>query len=640
MASAEALVATLRVSARREALGEALAAYLRPPRRLALWHHEVEPLLPTEGGEHVAPFWATVEQREILATRGCRNSRGVAGRALAPVSLNGECAFLVWVEACIEPTDGGASATPACLWAEAVEALWVGAAAAIRQYPHAWPLDPRRDLRFRVLDVDGAVLDLREERIEGGSLGLAAAVATWSALARRPVRGDLVFTGLVASLVNGTSAQIREVHHVEVKAKEAVDAGLRLCAPGESARQGHISVEPIDTVADALAAAFGPKYEDPSQCPAPPRYDTALALAALDLAYRANAGGHGWLRLGQRLQHLAGAPTLPRVLRPVALARAGACFGHAGRTLDSLPLLRDAIALVDAGVEVDGPDEVVARTHLANGLRADYDFGAAAEQAERAWHLAERLRLHKDGVNARSTLGQVLMGAGRVEEALEHLRHAVDYYDARRSPECPRNHCYVVDAFARLGRFEDAERERRIAEEHLRDAPVDQQRNHGAFLAYALLGGRVRHLRRAAATSADWAQVAAQAEQALKLLPRERVWPRAGLERVRAAAQFRMEPEEARPETLERLRRDARELELNERASIPAWQLRLGIAEAALVAAARGEAAAARALADEVTQAVPPQAARWLEGEIRSIRGATPESLRDAIFALLDREQY
>lgn len=639
MPQAEVEVAPgLTVEERRKRLEEALARFEACP-SLAMRQEVLEPALPWQGTRRCLPFWVEEAQRRRLS-RWYQPFRTEPGRALGVVAESRGRAFLVWVECRIAPAEGAGRTPPAALWAEAVESLWAGAAAALRLYPHIWPIAPARDLAFRILDLDGEQLELGQERIRGQSLGLAAAVATWSALADRAPQFGQAFTGLVEGAGAAVDARVREVQELPAKGREARAAGQVLHASAESVPAcgaAGADLAPVERVGQALLAAFGEGFDAPRTCREPPNYDLALALEKLDLTYRSLRDGTRWERLGASFLHLAEAPRLPARWRPLALARAGACFGHKAKTLLSLSLLRRAIALLpDLEHEVEGEVEVQARTHLANGLRADYDLPAAAEEAEAAWRLAERLRLRKDAVNARSTLGQILLGMGRTEEALPHLTAARDYYDAAQSTECPRNHCYVADALARSGRFEEARSEIALGRNHLEHASPRDRAFQERFFAHAFVGGLVRNLRHREDPT-GWREVAATAAEVLGL-PSPMEWPGPSLRRYAVAAAMRGPPAPDLPRLAAELRAEAGALPADK--PLLAWHLVLGLGEMALVVARRGEPDLARALTREVSAAMPEVVWKRMGEAARAAVEAPVPALADAILHLLELEQY
>lgn len=560
----------------RRRMDEAVASY-RNDRRFAV-RHEVERLLETG-----PPWWVPADTRSALEGLGIPipDISSPAGRALGVIALPTGDARLVWVDAALhEGDDTPSHAAPKALSAEAAESVWYGARIAVRLYPYHWPLAPREDLRFRLLDLQGVPVDTVEP-IRGQSLGLTGLVATWSLLSGRPAREPLVFTGALGYADRLREAPIVEVEDLPAKREETARAGGRFVRPWERDVPALPPDEPVRTVAEALTAAFGPRWDAPKQCRRPPHFDAALALESLDLAYRRNGDGLRWSELGERFEALCADGTLPQPQKALALARAGACWTHVNDVPRALRSLEEALAIVEsAGPNaVEGETELRVRTHLANAYRSEYRFAEAEAMARTSVSLGESLRLHRDAIKARSTLGQIFVVVGRTEAGLRYVAFARDFFDASRSPECVRSHTYVVQALARAGRLEEARREHALGLEHIAARSEPQhRRSDRAYLDYALLDGELRGLRRQPVDS-GWVALAEAASRALEGLAAP--WPRLGLQRVHDAAALRLaRGDSSRERVLDRARRDADRW--CER-PILAWHAALVLVEAALV---------------------------------------------------------
>ena len=193
---------------------------------------------------------------------------------------------------------------------------------------------------------------------------------------------------------------------------------------------------------------------------------------------------------------------------------------------------------------VEGAEEVIALTHLANAYRDQYRFEEARSAASCAVECANTLRLHRDGINAKSTLGQILVASGRASEGLPLVKAARDFYDTRRASECPRNHTYLVEALLRTGDLKEALREHQLGLEHNQQRGDPQGRRFNRlYLDYALLNGQLRLLRHDPDASVGrWNALYAETLRALDGFEqpwKDSPWPLPALRRVRDAAALR-----------------------------------------------------------------------------------------------------
>ncbi len=518
------------------------------------------------------------------------------GEALGVVVV-GEQGRLVRVRAHLEATPGpDPLPAPPGLSAEALDALHraVGAVAAL--YPVPWFADPARDLRFEVLDLRGAPLTLPAP-VVGGSLGAAGLLAVWSALVGQPPAPGRCATGALGLPPRGgrPCTPLLEVGDLGPKAAEAAAAGLELLQPGPD----------LPDAAALVARAFPAHGPGAAGLPDPPRFDPGLALELTELAYLRNGDGASWATLAARYQRLAAALPAPRAA--LARARAGACLCHQGRAAESIPLLQAALAACRADTEgTDAGVEIVTATHLAVSLRDLGRFAEAEARLREAIALGRAARRPVDRVNAESTLGQLLVAIGRVEEGLPLVRAARDFYVGRGAHDCPRNHTYLVTALGRAGRFGEAEEEWAAGvASNARFAEPSQRRNNRAYLDLARLDGRLRGMRDGAlpADPPAWDRLLTDAEEAHRAAgvgpEGQGPWPAAGLARVRAAAQLRVSPHLAPQLWAGAGRAAAQAAAWGDPES--AWQLSAMALEAALVGVPEAdgwvEAAAARALA-------------------------------------------
>jgi tetratricopeptide (TPR) repeat protein len=576
--------------------------------------------------------------RDDLSAWGLAPQEGVQGQALGVVVWK-QSAFLVSVVVSIEHNESLQEAPlPACLSPSSAASLRDAAYVALSHYPHVRSLDIPRQLRFRLLDLSGEELDL-SEKIEGRSLGLAAAVVTWSVLAQTPVPLGLAFTGALDAPLPGGETRVGWVEHVLTKRRAATAAGAWLVLPAANGAelepsQHTVAVSSMD---EALAQAFGPDWKSPLVCHPPPVQDVLADLAWLDLQYRRNTDGTRYPEFAKRFETFARSSTLPSARRPFATARAAACWTHCDRLeLAGLSQLRRTIDELNPE-EVDGVDEVAARTHLAGAYRDVYSFEEACTQAKLAWDLGQQLRTHDEKMKARSTLGQILTAMGRVEEGLAHLRAALEHYERSNSPECPRNHCYYIEALGRTGQFAEAEQEyeRGIlhCEERLEEAA---RRNQRAYLDYARLKVWLRMARAFPALHFRWKQLHEEAARAVEGLGSS--WPRTGLERIRDAAALRIL---ARVDEREAVLDRAAERFCTLRSKLLGWQCGLVFLEAALAELERGgELQKARQWLRTGLRAIPYRRAWRFLGVGRALRANSSSTFKDAILSIIDAEQY
>ena len=579
-----------------------------------------------------------------------------AGCALGVIAQTPTEASLVWLEVRHASPGGPLTAVgraipgPAALAAEAVDSLWRAASLAVSLYPHYWPLDPRRDLVFNLQDLDGQQVELGDgEPVSGGSLGLTALVATWSLLTGRAVDKPWVFSGALSADRFYANCEVLEVTRRAAKLREASAAGAVFVAAGcdrlHTLDPTDTRWRPADKVDSTLGRVFGKDWDSPDSCPLPDSFDAGVALGVLDMTYQ-RADGLGYASMAGRFEALGGAPDLPPASRILALARAGACHTHVGAMDRAVPLLEQAMEAVErlGPAQVEGREEVIARTHLAVALRDLYRMQSAADQARAAWNLAQQLRLHQDGINARSTLGQLLAGHGRATEGLSHVEAARDYYDARHSPECPRNHTYVVDALSRVGQLEQAAQEHALGVKHNDGRAIPAQRRvNRLYLDLALLKGRLRNLWRTPdGSTARWSALHDETIGALRRFAPgdDPHWPMPALLHVRDAAALRCARDRGSlDQVLEGARLRLRALGDDDPMR---WFCGMVLLEAALVGLDRGHGLdSARALALEGLAAARDLGDSYFALWIKTAEAAeSGEALREAVVGALAAESY
>ncbi len=409
---------------------------------------------------------------------------------------------------------------------------------AMRLYPAVILDVPGEDLVLEILDAEGEPLTFDPEvaepnaGIEGHSLELSAALATWSYLAGKPLRGDVVAS---AEMPGGDLGQLCIPGFLGGKRDAVLAIGARFMTGRSRRPGGEEGILFCPTLGDAVREAFPgqPRWNDPAAWRAPDTVPWQVALHRLDGEYRARPGhATGWL--APAFETLLAAMPEGCPGRPLAIARAAACHTHRGEPGRAYRLLRDLLDGFDLA-QMDGADEAQARIHLAVVLEDLYRFDEAAQAARDALEAATAIRSHEKRFEARSTLGRILVAAGEVDEGIEHLQTCVRQRDAEQHPECPRAHNYLVDALFRAGRFEEAEREANLAEEHNRLRPQTRRQREGndLYLAYIYGNGRLRRFRRdPAGASLPHAGVL---ERRAGESPR---WPDLGLRRLARAITF------------------------------------------------------------------------------------------------------
>ncbi len=451
------------------------------------------------------------------------------------------------------------------------------------------------------------------------------------------MRTGLVFTGDVEAQGKGTS--LRAMQYVSIKSREVSAAEALLVAPRANAGElSSASGIPVDDVAQALEAAFGLEWSSPSRRP-PPSGDPKTIEDSLERDYWEGRGG--WAQLGERFERFSMREGLTPRRRARSLARAGACWTHLNHSEQATRLLGEAQKLLaSVNNQLRRQDALEISNHLAVFYRDAYRFEEAIQQLSAALQGADGQT--EEAVQARSTLGQLLVCIGRWDEGLENVRAARDYYDAEQAVSCSRNHCYVIDALARAGRLEAASEEHALGTRHNQvwnaHAPDMWKRNQ-AFLDYARVNGELRALRGVRSPEA-FDRLAALTEQ-LPGVSDVGLWPGIGLERVRDAVRLRRLPSLLDRQAIVR----AALLEADLPFPLFAWHRALVPVEAALSELERGgDLERARAWLGEGLAKIPPieSARRFFAPYISRIHthAEEPEALLAAIKALLDAEQY
>jgi hypothetical protein len=563
-----------------------------------------------------------------------------AGQTLGVITLNepGEAALVLVQVECADLSRELEPEPPERLEPEAVSMLYQGAALALLLADQYDVRDVRRAFRFRVRQVDGSPLDV-PARIAGGSLGLAALVATWSLLSNQPVCGGLVFTGCVGT--RGKELVLHRVSHVAIKAQEVFSLGARLVLPHTNVGElpSTSNLQAVEDVPQALEVAFGSDWSASSRRP-PPAGDLKTVEEHLEQDYWAVRGG--WAMLAERFECFA-ERTHPNPRRSgKALARAGACWTHLNEMEKANHLLaRAGQVLASARHELRISDALEISNHLAVFYRDSYRFEEAIQKLTGIL-CHPRVDPHsREAVDARSTLGQILVCTGQWDEGLPHVEAARDYYDQEEEPGCSRNHTYVVDALARAGALEEARKEHALGSRHNRERnaqdPSAMRRNQ-AYLDYALVNGELRALR-AVSDPEEWNRLAILTKN-LPGATEVGVWPGIALERVRDAIQLRRVPSSADRDRI----RQAALSGATELFPLFSWHRALVSVEAALSELDRGgDTSLARTWLEEGLRKMPgfEGAQRFFAPYLLGIRNAgDPEALMRAIRALLDAEQY
>lgn len=115
----------------------------------------------------------------------------------------------------------------------------------------------------------------------------------------------------------------------------------------------------------------------------------------------------------------------------------GEALVQAGRTADSLPLLRRAAALA--------PDDAPTQFNLGVALSRTGDTQGALDQFRKA------VQLRPDNAEAQSSLALTMLETGKAQGAVEHFRIA-----ARLNPRDPKTRFNLAGALVRTGRTGDA----------------------------------------------------------------------------------------------------------------------------------------------------------------------------------------
>lgn len=432
------------------------------------------------------------------------------GCAIGVVATEGE-ARLVLVEVAWTHSDQPPSAT---LQGNASRAIHRAIELAGWHYPHPRTLLPGDHIRFAVVDLDGVPPSIP---IDGGSLGLAAFLATWSLLAQSPCPNGWVYTGQM-ELDHARGPLVGDVSHLDAKSAEVDRAGLRLR-----------TVEGTESVDGILQEIWGPNWRAPERWPRPRGYHAETALKRLDLDYQRGALHQRPDYAALRFAHLADTVEHPNE-QVLALSRAGMCWDRAQRSENALSALSRAIELAEEhhGV-VESDVQVSCRLSSAVSAMKAYRFHDAEHLCRRALEDAQRWQLVKLGGHLRATLAQVLFVTDRAQEAIEQLNQT------RHGSRMARD-AYRIRALARAQDWDEADRLGRDAVARILErSRAEQQHQDLAYLQHARLDCLLRRGRRAPA-SIDWVALADDAERAVSLV---RGRPRHALRRIGYAAGLR-----------------------------------------------------------------------------------------------------
>jgi len=589
---------------------------------------------------HVPPWASEVFVDRLRALPDARLELPPVGQAVGVISLVESTEAALVLVRCIrlESMPGPAPRPPPGLRSDAVDALYEGAAVALRLMDEYDVQDPRRLFRFDVSQLDGEPLPSAAE-VEGASLGLAALVATWSALIHHPVRVGRVFTGEILATPTDWNL-VRAVGKLTAKRREASAAGSVLVAPAAALAEAPSSSEAlgVETVERALEAAFEVRWDDPTRRQALTDPRTILWMLEADYWQAQQA----WPRLAQRFERFAGRKELSVSFQAWALARAGACWTHVNAPEQAGELLARAESLLRSDHRFSRSEALDVVNHIAVYYRDGYRFEDAIARLEEELAREGTDRYAEATLHARSTLGQVQTCLGRCAEGLENVRAARDYHDERGTADCSRNHCYVVDALARGGNLEAARQEYALGTAHntARNPDPSKRARNQAYLDYSFWSGEVRALRRAP-DEASWRALLVKLERH-PALGDASSWPRIGLERLSDAALLRSsrspeEREAIRQAAMERARGQAQH-------PLFVWFRGQVSVEAALAELERaGDLEAARRWADEGLALLPSSkgARRFFAPHLVRFQAATgPAEVASALRALLDADQY
>ncbi len=305
--------------------------------------------------------------------------------------------------------------------------------------------------RFRVWTPDGT-------RVDGRSLGVAAAVALVSLWSDEPARA-----GVAASAIVDRSGALRAVQDLDAKlaAVEARCPSTRRVVVARNqeiatSRSGALEIVPCATLAEALAC-FGLDLERVS---APPqsRAEARRVLDGLPHEHVASYDRDAWRALAMRARVCGSQPHLTDAERAAALAWAAQFHLHAGdagtakeltralpdeRVRELASERRGWVRIIQASIAID--DRPRGRDSIQLAERALEEAASLEGPAQR-----ELLgRIH-------GTLGRAHLHHGDLATAIDQLRMGVDHHRAHDALELPQSLTHLATALRRAKRLDEA----------------------------------------------------------------------------------------------------------------------------------------------------------------------------------------
>jgi len=481
---------------------------------------------------------------DALTAHVSEPSVGVVQTVLLDVDMTGE-AFLARLSVTDAPADsaGGASFEAA---------LDLARRAVFRHLVAGGPFRPELSLLQRSKFVLQGPEAVHRHRVEGGSVGAAAAVALFSSWTGQPVPPQIVVTGCLSD-----DGELRAVAGVEAKCaavqRERPGASTHLlvpagqdCIPGPNLRaptgalhsplqtgSPTLRVTAVDSLEQLLDEVFGTTVAGRTAVVAVEdtvRLGIELYEKAGSFALAHEVLQTALVAMGQR----STGDARFRVERFLALWRSGSSLVHLGDLRQAERQLVQArslgAALWDAG-ELDPRAYLGFRGNLAVLWRDLFRFGEA--EALLLENLEQQRALRQDRRELAKTLGnlgEVWTFMERWEEAERALQEALKSLRAVYPDEVPRELCYLGNLYLRRG---DAELARVYYEQGL-------AANHGVTHTVERNEGFLRHgLARALLDLGQLEACRAQATRALALCPRTELYPGQLILRTRGMAWLR-----------------------------------------------------------------------------------------------------
>jgi tetratricopeptide (TPR) repeat protein len=312
---------------------------------------------------------------------------------------------------------------------------------------------PEEHHRFGPVRVRG----LEGMRIHGGSLGASAFVSAYALWTRREVRRGTAITG---GVVNGRLAPVGAMApKLRALAGRADIARLVVPEPDAEharalARQGALDCEIVGV--ESLDALLEHCLSERPRARRAIEAEIAEAREEWDRAWQR----FRWAAVRERLSRLTcDVPTRRPDLCVRVQTMLGASYRQLGEPEAALEILGQALAVLtteEAERAVGDYERTFLHRHLALAYKDLCRFEEAEEVAMEAVAIARRGRLALPAASGLGTAGLIALARGDVTSALERLHEALRDTSTFEPGRAPRSHSYLVLAYGRAGRLDDA----------------------------------------------------------------------------------------------------------------------------------------------------------------------------------------